>query len=68
MREKKDAKPEENYRYDEYYNQVLVKEQPFYRVGMGEKEAEQELKYLNDNLEAFYSGTYIPLWRQNLYR
>lgn len=68
MRSIKDSKSEDNYRCDDYYNQVLVKEQPFYRAGMGEKEAEQELKYLNDNLDAFYAGTYIPLWKQNLYR
>ena len=55
-------------RYETYYNRVLVKEQPFYYQGMTEAQADKELKYLNDNLKAFYEGDYVPLWRQNLYK
>lgn len=56
------------HRYEEYYNQVLLMEQPFYRKGMSKNEADQELEYLNNNLESFYSGEYQPLWRQSLYK
>lgn len=63
-----DAACVSNDRYDAYYNQVLIKEQPFYHVGMTAKEAASELKYLNENLDSFYAGTYMPLWRQNLYK
>ncbi len=54
--------------YDDYYDNVLVKEQPFYRAGMTSEEIAKERDYLNDNLQKFYEGKYIPLWRQNLYK
>ncbi len=54
--------------YDDYYDNVLVKEQPFYRYGMTSEEIAQEREYLNNNLKKFYEGKYIPLWRQNLYK
>jgi hypothetical protein len=54
--------------YESYYNQVLVKEQPFYYQGMSELQADRELEYLNEHLKAFYEGEYTPLWRQNLYK
>ncbi len=53
------------HRYKEYYNQVLLREQPFYRVGMTLQEAEKELDYLNNNLQSFYNGGYQPLWKQS---
>lgn len=56
------------HRYEEYYNQVLLREQPFYRPGMTMQEAEAELEYLNHNLHSFYNGEYKPLWKQSLYR
>ncbi len=52
--------------YDEYFNKVLVKEQPFYRKGMKQKEIKKELSYLNNNLEDFYQGNYKPLWQQKI--
>lgn len=55
-------------KYHAYYNQVLVKEQPFYHWGMTAEEAEREMDYLNGNLQAFYEGQYTPLWKQNLYK
>ncbi|MGN0150985.1 MAG: hypothetical protein ACI39Q_00805 [Wujia sp.] len=55
-------------KYQTYYNQVLVKEQPFYHRGMTSEEAAREMDYLNGNLQAFYEGRYTPLWRQNLYK
>lgn len=51
--------------YKNYYEEVLVKEQPFYHSGMTQNEAREELEYLNNHLEEFYSGTYQPLWKQN---
>ena len=50
---------------DEYYMNVLLMDQPFYRAGMTKSEACVELEYLNNNLDSFYEGTYKPLWRQN---
>ncbi len=55
-------------KYETYYNQVLVKEQPFYRCGMTDEEAAREMNYLNGNLQAFYEGKYTPLWKQNLFK
>lgn len=53
------------HRYEEYYNKVLLMEQPFYRTGMSETEAQEELEYLNNNLNSFYNGEYQPLWKQS---
>lgn len=50
--------------YTEYYNDIIVREQPFYRCGMSEEEKKAEEEYLNNNLEAFYEGKYTPLWKQ----
>ncbi len=54
--------------YDNYYDNVLVKEQPFYRAGMSSEEIAKEREYLNLNLQKFYEGKYMPLWKQNLYK
>ncbi len=51
-------------KYKTYYNQVLVKEQPFYHRGMTDEEVTREQNYLNGNLKAFYEGRYMPLWKQ----
>lgn len=51
--------------YDDYYDNVLVKEQPFYRTGMTAEEVTKEREYLNENLQRFYEGEYTPLWRQD---
>lgn len=53
--------------YKDYYNTVLLLEQPFYRTGMSDKEAYEELEYLNNNLKSFYEGNYKPLWKQSLH-
>lgn len=55
-------------RYDNYYSRVLLKEQPFYYTGMTDNAARRELEYLNTHLDAFYEGSYVPLWRQDMYR
>lgn len=55
-------------KYETYYNNVLLKEEPFYRVGMTSKEAQREMDYLNEHLDSFYEGKYVPLWKQNLYK
>lgn len=52
--------------YDEYYERVLLKEEPFYKEGISSSEIQKEIEYLNENLESFYNGTYRPLWKQNL--
>ena len=54
------------HRCEEYYNKVLLMEQPFYRTGMTSVEAKKELEYLNNNLNSFYNGDYQPLWKQSL--
>ena len=54
--------------YSEYYNNLLLKEQPFYRKGMSEAEREKEEEYLNKNLKDFYDGKYMPLWKQDWFR
>lgn len=51
--------------YEEYYDRFLLKEQPFYRLGMTKQEAEEEREYLNNNLESFFKGEYKPLWKQS---
>jgi len=51
-------------KYEAYYNNVLLKEQPFYRKGMDRGEVNKEIEYLNNNLQSFYNGNYIPLWKQ----
>lgn len=50
----------------EYYTRVLLMEQPFYRIGMTYIEAEEELEYLNNHLNAFFEGSYQPLWKQSM--
>lgn len=50
--------------YSAYYNDLIVREQPFYRKGMGEEEKKKEEEYLNSHMEAFYDGKYVPLWKQ----
>ncbi|MCM1272701.1 MAG: hypothetical protein NC225_08315 [Clostridium sp.] len=44
-----------------------LREQPFYHAGMSEMEAKEELQYLNRNLDDFYKGNYMPLWKQTVY-
>ena len=64
-----DRVPENNrIKYETYYNQVLVKEQPFYRKGMSKPEVLKEMEYLNNNLKSFYDGSYMPLWKQDWFK
>ncbi len=51
--------------YNDYFNSVLLLEQPFYRTGMTDIEALKELEYLNNNLKSFFEGDYKPLWKQS---
>lgn len=54
--------------YEESNAFMCVQDQPFYRPGMSGAEAEKELEYLNRNMEEFYKGTYMPLWKQGWFR
>ncbi|MBQ8924469.1 MAG: hypothetical protein IJ053_06705 [Lachnospiraceae bacterium] len=54
--------------YSEYYSDMLVREQPFYRKGMSEEEKNREEEYLNNNMKDFYEGKYMPLWKQNWFK
>ncbi len=54
--------------YETILNPAVVEEQPFYRKGMTAAEIQKELDYLNQNLSSFYDGSYMPLWKQELYR
>ncbi|MDE6025602.1 MAG: hypothetical protein K2G45_09120 [Lachnospiraceae bacterium] len=65
--EKHFPKAELDMRYKNYYSHSWIKEQPFYHAGMSEFEAKQELQYLNRNLDSFYKGNYMPLWKQAIY-
>lgn len=53
--------------HEDYFRRVLVKEQPFYRPGMTEKEIDIELEYMNQNINSVIEGHYLPLWKQQLY-
>jgi len=53
--------------HSEYYNRVLLKEQPFYYNGISPADAKLEQEYLNNHLNEFYDGNYKPLWKQNLF-
>lgn len=57
-------KDETNYRK---YCDSWLREQPFYRAGMNSVDVMNELDYLNKNLNDFYNGKYMPLWKQNIY-
>ncbi len=54
-------------KYERLYDDVWIREQPFYKAGMSRKEAMEELNYLNNNLDSFYNGSYLPLWKQSIY-
>lgn len=54
-------------RYERYYDSVWVKEQPFYKAGMSKQQIEEEINYLNNHLDSFYEGNYVPLWKQLVY-
>lgn len=55
-------------RYETILNPAVVEEQPFYRKGMTAAEIQRELDYLNQNLPSFFDGSYMPLWKQGMYR
>ncbi len=46
------------------YGDFFYDEEPFYRVGMSVEEFRKEKNYLNENIEAFVKGDYVPLWKQ----
>ncbi len=62
--EELDKKENKVLNYSAYYNDLIVREQPFYRKGMSDEEKKREEEYLNSNMEAFYEGKYVPLWKQ----
>jgi len=46
------------------YDDPFYDEEPFYRVGMSADEFKREKNYLNENIESFVKGDYVPLWKQ----
>lgn len=54
--------------YKPVLDPAVVEEQPFYRKGMTAAEIQKELAYLNKNMSSFLDGTYMPLWKQGMYR
>lgn len=55
-------------RYATSLNPAVVEEQPFYRKGMTSAEIQREIDYFNRNLPSVLDGSYMPLWKQRLYR
>lgn len=49
---------------EDYFDNYLLMEQPYYRIGMSKEEGIEEQEYLNNNLETFFNGDYRPLWKQ----
>ena len=62
--ERKDRNKEEKNIYEDpfYYDA------PFYWEGMSAEQYRQEQLYLNENVDIFIDGTYVPLWKQKLIR
>jgi hypothetical protein len=52
----------------ELYNERFFYDEPFYRRNMSAEEFRREKIYLNENMDAFWDGSYIPLWRQDILR
>lgn len=50
------------------YEDPFYYDAPFYRAGMSVNEYRQEQLYLNENVDIFIDGTYVPLWKQKLIR
>ena len=50
------------------YEDPFYYDAPFYRAGMSVNEYRQEQLYLNENVDIFIDGTYVPLWTQKLIR
>ena len=48
------------------YEDPFYYDAPFYRAGMSVNEYRQEQLYLNENVDIFIDGTYVPLWKQKL--
>lgn len=48
----------------EKYGDRFYYDAPFYRAGMPAEEYRCEKLYLNENVDMFIGGTYVPLWRQ----
>lgn len=46
------------------YDDPFYDEEPFYRAGMSVDEFRREKNYLNENIESFVKGDYVPLWKQ----
>jgi hypothetical protein len=52
----------------EIFNERFYYEEPFYRKNMSPEEFRNEKNYLNENMDMFYDGSYVPLWRQEILR
>lgn len=60
----KDANVSNINREKEMYDDPFYYDAPFYRTGMSADEYMREKIYLNENVDIFIDGTYVPLWRQ----
>ena len=50
------------------YEDPFYYDAPFYRDGMSVEDYRREQIYLNENVDIFIDGTYVPLWKQKLRR
>ena len=50
------------------YEDPFYYDAPFYREGMSVEDYRRERIYLNENVDIFIDGTYVPLWKQKLRR
>ena len=48
------------------YEDPFYCDAPFYRAGMPVEEYKREQIYLNENVDIFIEGSYVPLWKQKL--
>lgn len=61
IRDEDRNKEEKNIYEDPFYYDA-----PFYWEGMSAEQYRQEQLYLNENVDIFIDGTYVPLWKQKL--
>jgi hypothetical protein len=64
----KEMDREQNISKSQLYNEKFFYDEPFYRKDMSAEEFLSEKEYLNENMEAFWDGSYVPLWRQEIMR
>ena len=50
------------------YGDPFYYDAPFHRHGMPAEEYRREREYLNENIDIFIDGSYVPLWKQEKMR